>query len=353
MRIGILTFHRAHNYGAVLQCYALQEVLKSLGHDVEVIDYRQPAIEERYKVFQLRSFITNFIRIWKFPSYIKNVHIKFKRSRDFRRFTSKYLSVNHRCQSCNQIPQSYDVYVIGSDQVLNPDITHGLDNVFAGYFSVPNHAKKIGYAVSSSPTEIIKFGNKLFEIIQGFDAFSFREKSLCDIANKQFDLSVFQSVDPTLLTNSNTWDKITIKETVSKPYIVLYQVRYPLNNHGIVSESAYHLANKYSYDVVDISEGVSVEKWISTIKYAQCVVTSSFHATVFALIFNRPLYAYKLNDGSDSRYVDLLNSVGLNENIIDINDIKPDVIKSLNWSYNTQLRIIQEPSLNFLKSSLL
>ena len=76
MKIGILTFHRAHNYGAVLQCYALQEVLKGMGHEVEVIDYRQPAIDIAYSSWRLRWFLYKFVKIWKMYDYLHLLYDK-------------------------------------------------------------------------------------------------------------------------------------------------------------------------------------------------------------------------------------------------------------------------------------
>ena len=71
MKVGILTFHRAHNYGAVLQCYALQETLKRMGHDVQVIDYAQPWIEEFYKLFSRSMYRSAGGFSGKF-AYLKN-----------------------------------------------------------------------------------------------------------------------------------------------------------------------------------------------------------------------------------------------------------------------------------------
>ena len=79
MRIGILTFHRAHNYGAVLQCYALQETLKRMGHDVQVIDYRQPWIEDFYNLFCRNMIRRNSSSVPELFSYLKSRHHSFQK----------------------------------------------------------------------------------------------------------------------------------------------------------------------------------------------------------------------------------------------------------------------------------
>ena len=86
MRVGILTFHRAHNYGAVLQCYALQKVLKNLGHEVQVIDYRQPYIENLYAVFSWRHlfFLLMRLPIKSVLYYLKTVTNREKSTLQYR-----------------------------------------------------------------------------------------------------------------------------------------------------------------------------------------------------------------------------------------------------------------------------
>ena len=99
MKIGILTFHRAHNYGAVLQCYALQEVLKGMGHDVEVIDYRQSAIDKAYNSWRLRWFVYRLVKIWKMYGYLHLLYEEGKRRYKFGGFLKNYLNVQHTCTS--------------------------------------------------------------------------------------------------------------------------------------------------------------------------------------------------------------------------------------------------------------
>ena len=80
MKIGILTFHRAHNYGAVLQCYALQEILQRLGYDVYVIDYRQPTLEYAYKYWNFRTILESLRSpklLFKYQEVCQNARRQF------------------------------------------------------------------------------------------------------------------------------------------------------------------------------------------------------------------------------------------------------------------------------------
>ena len=96
----------------------------------------------------------------------------------------------------------------------------------------------------------------------------------------------------------------------------------------------------------------SVEEWVLYIKYAKCVVTSSFHASVFALIFNRPLYSFILNDGRDSRYVDLLNSVGASECLKDLHDSISELPEMDFNTINKRLQFLRQDSLDYLNEQI-
>ena len=130
MRIGILTFHRAHNYGAVLQCYALQKVLATMGHDAVVIDYRQPYVESQYASFNWQYFLDQLVnfRLLTMLRYFAKVRKNVIRAAVFRRFRNRHLSVSSKCGS-GQIPL-YDCYVIGSDQVWSLHCTKYADDVY-------------------------------------------------------------------------------------------------------------------------------------------------------------------------------------------------------------------------------
>ena len=353
MKIGLLTFHRAHNYGAVLQCYALQEVLKGMGHEVEVIDYRQPAIEAAYDSWHLRWFLNKFIKVWKMHSYLLQLYKESKLRKIFQDFLNGYLNVQHTC-TFSDIPDCYDYYVIGSDQLFNLEITHGLDPVYSGKFEKSNRPKMIGYAISSNQESIKLIGqNEWDKIFKRFCAISFREKALADLLFHLYGKKVDVCIDPTLLTDRKVWEKVTSKHRIVNDCIVLYEVRCNEGEEHTLTHKAYHLAKQLNTEVVNLSKKeYTVEEWILYIKHAKCIITSSFHASAFALIFNRPLYSFILNDGKDSRYVDLLNSVGASICIKKISDTVDEVPKMDFERINRKLQLMRENSINVFNEYL-
>ena len=321
MKIGILTFHRAHNYGAVLQCYALQEVLKGMGHDVEVIDYRQPKIEQDYNHWSIMTLIKSCIKFWRLRGYIAQLLREHHKRQIFNAFKEHFLNVRNRCDSTN-IPTNYDVYVVGSDQLLNTAITNGLDPVYSGQFKRNKSSKLIGYAISSNLMSIKNIGAEAWlGIAKSFDAVSLREKTLADNIYDLSKLSFDVCVDPTILTTAETWNTMIAKSEISDGYVVLYEVRRIKDDPTLLRRKTDELASFNNLKVVDLSSvEFGVEDWVNYIRNARCVITSSFHASVFAILFKRPLYAFKLEDGCDYRYTDLLEYVGLCDSIKGVDD---------------------------------
>lgn len=350
MKIGILTFHRAHNYGAVLQCYALQEVLKGMGHEVEVIDYRQPAIEKHYaSSWKLRWFLYKFIKVWKMYSYLHLLYDQAKLRKKFLCFSDKYLNLQNKCAS-SYIPDNYDYYVIGSDQLFNIEITDGLDPVYSGEKIKCYGNKLIGYAISSNQESIKEISqNEWNEIFNRFTSISFREKALADLLFRTYGKKVDICLDPTLLTDKKMWDKISSDKQIIKDCIVVYEVRWNEGEEKTLINKASNFAKKHKMEVVNLSQmKYTVEEWVLYIKYAKCVFTSSFHASVFALIFNRPLYSFVLNDGRDSRYVDLLNSIGASNCLKNLSD-SIDKLPVMDFEkIHYRLELLRQDSINYL-----
>lgn len=358
MRIGILTFHRAHNYGAVLQCYALQEVLRGMGHEVEVIDYRQKKIEDVYRVWRFKHFkfvITDFSELFQ---YIGNYHTRKNKRKIFSEFRKKYLFLSRPC-SQSDIPVDYDIYVIGSDQLwslscVGYNCKKGAeDTVFMGDFNHAKSSKLIGYAISSNVDSINEISNKLNHYVDNFHALSFREQVIMQKVIELTGKNCSLCVDPTILLPSSLWEKMILnkRKLLEDDYVLFYEARKSTGD--ILRNKCKELCYYNNLHFLDMSNmQYDVLEFISAFKYASCVITSSFHATVFSIIFERPLIAVKLNDGHDGRIINLLNQVGANNALFDVNFGKH--IPS-NFDYSVirgNIEKMRIPSLEFLKKNL-
>ena len=155
------------------------------------------------------------------------------------------------------------------------------------------------------------------------------------------------------MTDINIWNNIKINKDIEKDCIVLYQVRWNEGEEDTLEKKAYQLAKQMNSKVINLSNrDYGVEEWVLYIKYAKCVITSSFHASVFALIFNRPLYSFVLNDGRDSRYVDLLNSVGASDCLKDLHDSISELPEMDFDTINKKLQYLRQDSLTYLNEQI-
>lgn len=322
MKIGILTFHCSHNYGAVLQCYAMQEFLKKLGHDVKVIDYRPSYLIERYKPLNFDRHKNIFWFVGSAIYRIARYPWRLRRFKAFNRFIeSKFdlLPYGGEGSAASQM----DAYIFGSDQIWNPLVTGG-DEVYWGHLPFEKCEKKyITYAASMGKSTISEDEKtQISERLKNIDAISVRESSLKNLL-ASLVREVTLVLDPTLLVPRSIWDKLddNVKET---GYVLIYQVEYDSN----VIEFAKHIAHQLNVKIIRLEGDLnwrvkpggktcaSPEDFVSYVKHASCVVTTSFHGTAFSVIFNKPFYVLKMWESHDVRSKSLLSSLHLGNRMV-------------------------------------
>lgn len=356
MKIGILTFHCAHNYGAVLQCYALQETLKAMGHEVEVIDYRPKFLLIPYKIWDIHRYKTNNSFFKRLILECLTFYKRFIRYIAFNSFIKRRLNLTEE----QSIPSSFDIYIMGSDQIWNPVITKGFHKPYFGYFDFPKESKKyIAYAASMEVSSLDKSAEDFFtKALDNFNAISVREKVLADLLQPLTSRKIETVLDPTLLIDTAIWHAIAKQPSENCKYVLVYQVRYNINT----IEIAQNIAKQIRAKVVEVTAGVnwkyrenvyqccSPEEFLGWIKYASCIVTTSFHGTAFSIIFNRPFYCIKLEKG-DTRSASLLQELGLKNRMI-TQTLYPH-FRTIDYQIaNVTLADLQNKSYQYLNSSL-
>ena len=357
MRIGILTFHNANNYGAVLQAYCLQETLRRIGFDVEIVDYRNPLIESRMHPFSFSEFLYHpFLFVFRvlrfFPSYKH-------RATNFNKFRTEFLVLSKRYTAINLRTAPYNYFIIGSDQVWNPILTDGPDLVYWGQYC-SKQSEIIGYAISSGVKEL--FDSHCFldvsKWLSCFNRIGVREKRLEEFVNKHgYEATVV--LDPTLMANPCILESITPKRIVEYPYVLVYAVGKNSNlmqiakkkaailNAEIVVVAPCNRSTRNTYEKAKIIDA-SVPELLSLIKYAECVVCVSFHGTALSLVFRKTFIS--VNGGNIERVSEVLTQLGLTDRIVSDdnlpeNDIDYDKVTS-------QLNILRKKSLSSLLDSL-
>ena len=351
MKIGIITFQRTNNYGAVLQCYALQETLKKLDYDVRVVDYYQPFIEKDNAIVNWIALKKNLRGLRSFIRFVVyNIRYRLRILYNFASFRKKYLRLTSKCSETN-VPADFDAYVIGSDQLWTIEHTGGkLDPVYTASFE--NGQKRIyAYAISVNERTINAMDSVVLNKIVGkFRGISFREKKSANLIGEKTKRKCRCDIDPTLLAPVDCWDSLLNKRWRQKEYIALYQVRSYLNSAEIVKQKTSNLARTLGVEIVDLSVyKYSPADFVSIIKYSKCVVTSSFHGTAFSLIFGKPLWVFKLCDGHDERCVSLLQTVGAANCVVGLDD-NLDLIPSMNYEViSSNIAALRDNSLSYLR----
>lgn len=339
MKTGILTFHNAYNYGAVLQCYALQETLREMGLDVYVIDYRQRKIAENYRMFVWKWFLKKLPFPKRLIKYIGDIRKMRRKKRLFDNFVDKFLRVDKT--AANVVPVDYDAYVVGSDQVWGLHCTGAFDMVYSGQFERRDGSLLVGYAISSTARSMAQIGQEELSAVGcRFDALSFREREIEEEMEKCCGRAFPVVLDPTLLAEDAMWHRVAALGEMTektKPYILVYEVRYKDGHQSSLLHHAKGLAERIGAEVVVASAGeLPVCDFVSLFKDAACVITSSFHAVAFSVIFETPFYSYRLGDGKDNRYVDLLQSIGLGNLLVDL-DFSPLEVPAVDFMTSKKL----------------
>lgn len=352
MKIGILTFHRAENFGAALQVYALSEFLKSIGHNPQIVDYRCPAIEHQYDVLSpyiLFSRKNIFNAISLYFKRIRQANSRYLKKKVFKDFRYKFLNIS---KPYNDIIEDlgYDAYIAGSDQIWNPGITGGFNNYYFLNFPMNPNVKRISYAASSEKVNsymLSNFKDQVSSCLNKFDAISVREETFMNELQKYTTKPISTCLDPTFLVSSNKYRELATLPQM-RNYILVY--------HLFSSETSYQLAKKIS----DITGKQIVEVFATGItKYgntnhikidtfdpcmllgliinADTIITTSFHGLALSLIFRKDIWV--MNIGANSRLINLLKIFGLENRLL--NDVESYNAKDI-IDYDQIYRIIDK-----------
>lgn len=329
-KIGILTFHRAINYGAVLQAFALQNYLNEK-YDASIIDYRCTRIEERNylrkKSFSDLKHKAKVLMLMQFRQehiYISN---KKKSQKGFIQFMKEYfkLSEPYFPETINRVDEMYDMFISGSDQIWNPIITNGDRNYFL-QFAKPY--KRYSYAASFGTTDTDGFIEKVSPLINEYQSLLVREQSAKDTIEKVcLNKECNVVLDPVFLLNKEKWISELHLDEGHEKYVFVYLVA---SQHYLI-EYAKKVAEKENLKILyvspyagsDVPEGVmnrndvGPKDFLEILLGATFVLTTSFHALAFSLIFNIP-FMYELDSSArnnNSRLENIERVFGFNRRI--------------------------------------
>ena len=320
-KVGIITFHRAKNYGAMLQAYALQETLKNR-YDTLIVDYRCPEIEAKYYAKKtLKKKGKDFLKIFFQTNYILGVN---KKNKSFDYFLKNYLNTSqpYDNQNISKANSEFDIFIAGSDQIWNPVIFDGIDPIFFLNFS--NESRKI--SISSSAGSYIFSQNEMKDVNSFCTVLTREEEGKKLLKSIVVKSEIATVCDPVFLLDKKQWEsKLALDriEGIKRKYILLYFVAKQRDSIEFARKIARERQLELVYININAEKnipsdftniiGIGPIEFLSLIRNAEIIITTSFHAMAFSLIFNKDFYYELCKDGSNnnSRLVNLANICGV------------------------------------------
>ena len=251
MKIGIITFHWAANYGAVLQTYALQRAIEKMGVDVEIIDYMPKQYERKWWKFLISRNLQSMQ--YKLKDYMKNK--KIQRDVEGKLYLSQHYESAEKLKSN---PPMYDLYISGSDQIWNEFFTlQGEGKLTLSYFLdfVPKGANKISYATSIGATKLCaEYWKNTLPLLKEYRSIGVREASAQELLEEK-GIKAVTLPDPTLLIEAKDYDELFLKMPAKTTYYVLQ------NNQQTIARLQIYLENNYAKgNSIDLNK-VTLAEW--------------------------------------------------------------------------------------------
>lgn len=369
MKIGIITFHAAFNYGSMLQAYALQTYLERLGHEVSIINFRPKSQKLGYpkpiEFSSLNHAKQSIRRLLFAPLSIKPLNHKWIL---FDKFMHKYLHLTKEFHSLDEMKDedyNYDVLITGSDQIWNTN-AFDFSEAYFGTF-VDSKIKKIAYAPSMGPNPEGLDKNYLKKLLTGYTAVSVRERRTKDFLERN---GIYKNVslvlDPTMLLDDRDYDSLIDKEPIIKGNYLFYYTPGRIRPEFL--KEALYIGNKLGLPVVydnyyykkDIKDYCNIyaypetgpSEFLNLVKNATAVCGASFHLMVFSILFKKNFYC--MNGDVDSRMNNLMVSMGLEDRIWSIIDKERNNLAEAIYSdlFNDNIDKQRKQSSAFLSKSL-
>ena len=326
--VAIITFHCSYNFGSALQAYALQSFLQSKGYEAYIIDY----FSRDFEVYRMlpaagtprrRKLVRN--NLAHLPRYLK-------RRRAFRAFWKTYFRLTKRYtyrhpERLKELNDSFDAFICGSDQIWNLDCTRGVEPAYFLRFADADK-KKISYAPSLAKAAFRDdYDEQLAAALTDLNAISVREESTVPVVSRLCTQPVTTVCDPTLLTEVSQFPMRAPKGLPKDGgYIFVYMlgvdkelIKYADRLSRETELPICYVTGRESGRVnrqlkgVDLF-GIAPDEFLYALRHASCVVTSSFHAVVFSILYQKSFCAF-LRPGSESRTEDLLRDLGIDERL--------------------------------------
>lgn len=368
MKIALLTFHTAANYGAALQAYALQKYLKDKGFDCEYINYVN---ESRRHEYDMMFHIIDCIKKGKLTSavaYCLGSPFMTLRKRRFNRFYRNNLKATETVYQTSQeaaiLNGKYDYFVVGSDQVWNP-ICNGDDAAFLLDF-VKDGKRRVSYSSSFGIADVDAAHEEIYRRnLSQFKALAVRESIGQVIIQKLTGRTAELVLDPVLLLTAEQWRSIMPRQSKKERFIFSYtnqdsQTRdffatgYPMDGLKHYVLSRYTKPGDFISRQVRVKYCMAPEEFVRVVNDAELVVTASFHCLALSIVLNKPFVAIMTGDkGKDERHMSLLRALGLEHRVLSSAMTASDIKTPIDYQeVNRRIEALRKSSTEYLLNTL-
>ncbi len=357
MRIGIVTQPLEMNYGGLLQNWALQQVLKALGHSPITIDAYQHYSTPHYVVNCIRALLQRMMgKNIKLPKRYKGT----LRGQLMGQFVENHIEKtrvmwDYRSSVVDQY--HLDAIVVGSDQVWRADYNgQHLEDMYLRFASKAS-IKKVAYAAS--------FGvdrwdynqdqtTRCSALAQQMDAVSVREESGVALCRDYLGVDAQCVLDPTLLLDASGYDSIIAKDwKADEPYLAVYCLDITPEKEAFFKKLAAARGLVVRYFSFGWMAKLTVQQWLAMLRNASVVVTDSFHGTVFSILFHRDFYTLSNQKRGATRMSGLLGKLGLQDRLLSAQSPEITSGTDIDWAaVESRVKALREYSVTFLKDNL-
>lgn len=370
-KVGIITFHNSYNCGSMLESYAMQEIIKKRGAAVKIIDFSNLGQRNLYDVFIPNSSLKNIVKnllVFPHKKRVKNNNFMYEKFKN----DNFDLTKNSFCDINELSDNDFEVVVAGSDQIWNITILDADDAYFLPWVK---KAKKVAYSPSFGSKNIMKYStnpDKYRKFLLDFDALSIRENNGKKWIKELCDKDVDVLLDPTLLLEPEDYDKLI--DNNYKPdgeYIFFYcpsfdkkickfvkkiSDKYKMQVIAWSTKSYYYkFVSKYGFELVPYE---TPALYLSLIKNAKLVITTSFHGTIFSTIYRKNFITVKNGGmyGDDDRVRTLLDELNMSDRLLPFDfDENYNYMQKVSYGkkYLNNLNKLRDKSLNYIDTNII
>ncbi len=346
MKLALLSFHNAANYGAALQAYALQAFLEKRGYECEYLDYVNDARKSMYSMHDHIWKNTKSGNLSAALKYMMGTPFVQLRKKRFNKFYKQHLKVSAQtytnAEMAKAVEPLYDKFIVGSDQVWCAE-NNGGDMAFLFSF-VKDGKKKISYSSSFGVPEIPEpLRDDYARYLKDFSHLSTREEFGCDMIKSMTGKDAVLVLDPVFLLSAEDWaelisskneDRFIFSYTNTEAQLpsFLKQTKYPIEGKRIYKLSSQTRPSDFINKQVKVMYTMSPQTFLQSVRDAEFVVTASFHCLAFSIVFHKP-FAALLSGGKVGRLYNLLDLFGLTDRIVTKVTTLEALQKPIDWNY--------------------